>query len=75
MLLRIQTHRKTITDVARFKSLVSDSDVVSGRNPFEKPFAQRCRNRKNVSMRTGTNQVKETRFMFMKASDFAVNIE
>lgn len=32
-----------ITDVSRFKSFVSDADVVTGRNPCEKPFAKRCR--------------------------------
>lgn len=32
-----------IKDVSKFKSFVSDSDVVSGRNPTERPFAKRCR--------------------------------
>lgn len=34
---------KVIKDVARFKSFVSDTDVISGRNPCERPFAERCR--------------------------------
>lgn len=34
---------KEIKDVSKFKSFVSDSDVVSGRNPCEKPVAKRCR--------------------------------
>lgn len=32
-----------IKDVSKFKSFVSDSDVVSGRNPCEKPISSRCR--------------------------------
>ena len=32
-----------IKDVSKFKSFVSESDVVSGRNPCEKPFSKRCR--------------------------------
>lgn len=34
---------KVIKDVAKFKSFVSDTDVISGRNPCEKPFSERCR--------------------------------
>lgn len=37
-----------IKDVSKFKSFVSDSDVVTGRNPCEKPFAKRCRTKMYV---------------------------
>ena len=36
-------NNNVIKDVSKFKSFVSDSDVVSGRNPCEKPVAKRCR--------------------------------
>ena len=40
----VPDHNNTvIKDVSKFKSFVSDSDVVSGRNPCEKPIARRCR--------------------------------
>ncbi|MBQ2940732.1 MAG: hypothetical protein IJD97_00710 [Clostridia bacterium] len=36
-------NNKVIKDVSKFKSFVSDTDVISGRNPCEKPFAERCK--------------------------------
>ena len=52
-----------IKDVAKFKSFVSDTDVISGRNPCEKPFAERCR----TKMLFGSNHF--FRFSGVKAED------
>ena len=52
-----------IKDVAKFKSFVSDTDVISGRNPCEKPFAERCR----TKMLFGSNHF--FRFSGVKSED------